>query len=130
MYDYGNKFAEKWTEDSFSAELEKIVEKTESPECYFILAAIKGVLTKGQYDYLQDRFKESHKVTSLIKTIQGNCEQNLVTGMLTGKIKETGSIFLLKAKYGYKDRQTIEHEVKGSINVNVKLPQFPEASEE
>jgi len=43
--------------------------------------------------------------------------------MLNGKIKETASIFLLKAKYGYIDKQVNEVEHKGSININLNFPE-------
>lgn len=120
---HGNKNAEKYTEADVTELLAKVLARSEAEDCYFILNAIKGVLTKSQWDYFAEKYKDDKTILGTIKTIQANCEQNLVNGMLTGKVKETGSIFLLKAKYGYIDKQQIEHEHKGSININLNFPE-------
>ena len=119
----GNKNAEKYNENEVNELLSKVLARSEAEDCYFILNAIKGVLTKAQWDYFAEKYKDNPTIFGIIKTIQANCEQNLVSGMLTGKVKETGSIFLLKAKYGYIDKQQIEHEHKGSININLQFPE-------
>jgi len=120
---YGNKNAEKYKPEEVAELLGKVLTRSEEPDCYFILNAIKGTLTKSQWDYFADKYKDDKTILGTIKTIQANCEQNLVNGMLNGKIKETASIFLLKAKYGYIDKQVNEVEHKGSININLNFPE-------
>ena len=119
----GNRNAEKYTEQEVTKLLSKVLERSEAEDCYFILNAIKGIISKATWDWFNEKYKENKTIIGIIKTIQANCEQNLVNGMLTGKVKETGSIFLLKAKYGYIDKQQIEHEHKGSININLNFPE-------
>ena len=119
----GNKNAEKWTENEVIGLLSAIYDKVKAENCYFVLQAIKGKLTKAQWDYFVEKYKDNQSVFGIIKNIQATCECNLVEAMLTGKVKETGSIFLLKAKYGYIDKQQIEHEHKGSININLQFPE-------
>jgi len=120
---YGNKNAEKYKPEEVTELLSKVLARSEETDCYFILNAIKGILTKSQWDWFNEKYKEDKSIIGTIKTIQANCEQNLVNGMLNGKVKETASIFLLKAKYGYIDKQVNEVEHKGSININLNFPE-------
>jgi len=119
----GNKNAEKYKPEEVTELLSKVLARSEETDCYFILNAIKGTLTKSQWDWFNEKYKEDKSIIGTIKTIQANCEQNLVNGMLNGKVKETASIFLLKAKYGYIDKQVNEVEHKGSININLNFPE-------
>lgn len=123
MYDtlIGNRNAVKYQEGDVTNLLLDIYNKAEMDNCYFILQAIRGKATKAQWDYFVEKYIDNQTVFGIIKNIQATCECNLVEAMLTGKVKETASIFLLKSKYGYVDKQVIETEQKGSININLQF---------
>jgi len=118
-----NKNAEKYSIKTVINYLSEIYKKVPEENCLFILQAIKGIITKAQWDYFVEKYKDDSTVFGIIKDIQSSCECNLVEAMLKGKVKETASIFLLKAKYGYIDKQVIETEKKGSININIQFPE-------
>ena len=124
MYDglKGNKNAEKWTEENVIAILSDVYARSEQPDCYLQELAYRGTITKSNWDYLQVKFKDSKTVLGILKSIKDNCRINLTQAMLHGQVKETASIFLLKAIYGLVDKQVIETEHKGSININLQLP--------
>ncbi len=119
----GNKNAEKYSKSTVNDYLSDVYSKVVAENCLFILQAIKGIITKSQWDYFAEKHKDNKTVFGKIKDIQGLCECNLVEAMLTGKVKETASIFLLKAKYGYVDKHVIETEQKGSITINLQFPE-------
>ena len=124
MYDglKGNKNAEKWQESDVIALFTELCEYAKVNECYLLIHALDTKITLSQYEYLRVKFKDNATVSELIKNILEICESNLTKAMLTGKIKETASIFLLKAKYGYIDKQVTEIEHKGSIHINLTMP--------
>lgn len=119
----GNKNAEKYSKDVVIQMLTKILEQAKTGECYLIIHAIDGITTLDNYEYLKVKYKEDKTVLDITKEIERTTENNLTKQMLQGKIKETASIFLLKSKYGYIDKQQIEHEHKGSININLQFPE-------
>ena len=118
----GNQYAQKYSEDSIAELLAPVLTRSMESDCYFILDAIKGHITKDQWDYFTDNYSDNSNVFRITKTIKANTEQNLVAAMLAGKVKETASIFLLKCKYGYVDKQQVDHNVNGSININLQFP--------
>ena len=124
MYDglKGNKNAEKWTEENVIAILSDVYAKSEADDCYLMEKAYKGLLTVSNWDYLQLKYKDNATVLGIIKGIKDNCKLNLTQAMLQGKVKETASIFLLKAIYGLVDKQVTEIEHKGSIQINLTMP--------
>ena len=117
-----NKNAEKWTEDNVITLLSDVYARSEADDCYLQELAYRNILTKGQWDYIGDKYKDNKTVSGTIKSIKANCQINLTQAMLHGQVKETASIFLLKAIYGLVDKQVIETEHKGSININLQLP--------
>jgi hypothetical protein len=122
-----NKNAEKWTEDKVIVTLSEVYAKSESEDCYLMEKAYKGLLTVSNWDYLQLKYKDNATVLGIIKSIKDNCKTNLTQAMLQGKVKETASIFLLKAIYGLVDKQVTEIEHKGSIHINLTMPdEIPE----
>lgn len=119
----GNRNAVKYSDPEVINLLLDICDKAKSENCYFILQAIRDKVSRAQWDYFIEKYQDNQTVFGIIKNIQSVCECNLVEAMLSGKVKETASIFLLKAKYGYIDRQTIEIEHKGAINISFRLPE-------
>lgn len=104
----GNRNAVKYSDTEVIDLLLDICDKTKNENCYFILQAIRNKVSRAQWDYFIEKYQENQTVFGIIKNIQSICECNLVEAMLSGKVKETARIFLLKAKYGYIDRQTVE----------------------
>jgi hypothetical protein len=117
-----NKNAEKWTEDNVITILSEVCTKSENEDCYLMEKAYKGLLTVSNWDYLQLKYKDNATVLGIIKSIKDNCKMNLTQAMLQGRVKETASIFLLKAIYGLVDKQVTEIEHKGSIHINLTMP--------
>ena len=116
-----NKNAEKWTEGAVTAMLQKFVEKAEKGDKYLIINIITPDIDIDQYDYLKKKYADNPTVFRLFKKIEIQAEANLTRAALAGEVKETMSIFLLKAKYGYVDKQQVEIEHKGTINVHFDL---------
>lgn len=119
----GNLNAEIWNQETTIALLSTLIDKAISRPCYLLINALCGIITIDQYEYLKGKYKDNEIVSPLFKKLVAICESNLTEGMINGNIKETASIFLLKAKYGYIDKQTTEVEFKGTVNINLTLPE-------
>ena len=120
----GNKNAEKWTEKNVTSLLSKLLLKVEEDNVPDIGSALKIFgLQKTNWNYFQAKFKDNETVISLIKRIEDTTETNLVEASLSGKVKETMAIFVLKSKYKWIDKQVIETEQKGSINITLQMPE-------
>lgn len=118
-----NKNAEKWTEDNVTSLLSDILQDIEENETYYIGIALKSKgLSRQKWDYLQTKYKDNATILDTIKKIENATETNLITAALQGRVKETMAIFILKAKYGCIDKQVTEVEHKGSININLTMP--------
>jgi hypothetical protein len=126
MYDWlkDNKHAEKWTFEAVNELLNSMLDTAKNEKHYFIGSLLVHYdIATSTWDYLKDKFtgQERSVVLELIKKIESVTESNLMDGALTGKTKETASIFLLKCKYGYQDKQVIEHDHKGTIAINLNF---------
>jgi hypothetical protein len=120
----GNKNAEKWTEENVSSLLSALLQNIEENELPYIGSALKIIgLHKITWTYFQTKFKDNETVLYLIKRIEETTETNLVEAALSGKVKETMAIFVLKSKYKWIDKQVIETEQKGSIRINLQMPE-------
>lgn len=117
-----NKNAVKYSDSVVINTLLDICNKAKNENCYFIGQAIRDKLSKGQFDYLTAKYQGTETVSGALKELYSICETNLVQAMLEGRVKETASIFLLKCKYGWIDKQQIEIGHKGSVSVNFSLP--------
>lgn len=119
----GNTNAEKWTDENVTSLLSDILREVEENETYYLGIALKAKgLSRQKWDYFQNKYKDSPVVMDTIKKIENATETNLITAALQGKVKETMAIFILKAKYGCIDKQVTEVEHKGSININLTMP--------
>lgn len=119
----GNTNAEKWDRNNTIQLLDTLINRAITKPCYLLINALCEIVTIDQYEYLKTKWKEDEIISQLFKRLVTICESNITEGMLTGKVKETASIFLLKSKYGYIDKQTTEIEFKGTVNINLALPQ-------
>ena len=122
MYDnlIGNTNAEKWTEEIVNELLDSLLIYAQG--CNFLGKVLcDNDISRQTWDYLQDKYKDNQTVLDKVRKVEQITETNLLNDALAGKVKETMSIFLLKCKYGYIDKQQIEVEHKGSISVNFNL---------
>ena len=55
-----------------------------------------------------------------MEEIESIIETNLVQAVAEGRLKETFGIFTLKSKHKWIDRQQIDHDVRGSLEINIK----------
>jgi len=122
MYDnlIGNTNAEKWTEEIVNELLDSLLIYAQS--CNFLGKVLcDNDISRQTWDYLQNKYEKNSTVMDKVRKVEQITETNLLNDALAGKVKETMSIFLLKCKYGYVDKQQIEVEHKGNISVNFNL---------
>ena len=122
-YNNGNKFAEKWNEETVMDKLKEIeIYLNENTKEYLL----KGCLTKvglhiDWWADMSNKFADNENVFRTIKDVETIIEQRIVNDTMSGDAKSaTFSIFLLKNKFGYVDKVETEtnniHTVK-SVNL-------------
>lgn len=114
----GNKYNEKWILDEAVELFENLlVYLKENDEIVYINdLVIKYDLSRDTFYYLLDKFKDLHKLKAEIDFI---LENRIVNNGLSNKSNSTFSIFFLKNKYGWKDKQEVEQNISG---LNIYLP--------
>lgn len=118
-----NLNAEKWTEDRVIALMSILCEKSTKTRQYTLFGAVEPDISLDQYEYLCVKYVNNPVVSQSLKSLKATIERNITEDALSGKVKETMSIFLLKCKFGLQDKQVIELDNKGSVNVNFNFPQ-------
>jgi len=116
----GNKEAEKWTQENVLEKLQEIDQLSkEDKNVVFLYEALELVdLYPDVWQYWKEKFKEDIDVFRAIKKIEQMLENRICKKGLTGEHNATMSIFLLKAKYGYSDKQEINLNVtKGADSI-------------
>lgn len=114
----GNKNAEVWDMDSVLDKIEEIQEYlTEKITCYTIIEALfNSKLYPQWWSEMTEKFKDEKSVSESIKITEAIIESRIVNHTMTGDAKSaTFSIFLLKNKFGYVDKQENEntHKITG-----------------
>ena len=117
----GNKNAEVWDVETIQNKLTEIRQfVTENISVYTISSAlIEFDLYSEWWSQMAEKFKDEKSVSQSIKNIESIIEQRIVNDTMTGDAKSaTFSIFLLKNKFGYVDKQENEntHKVE-SFNI-------------
>ena len=117
----GNKNAEVWDVETIQNKLTEIRQfVTENISVYTISSAlIEFDLYSEWWLQMAEKFKDEKSVSQSIKNIESIIEQRIVNDTMTGDAKSaTFSIFLLKNKFGYVDKQENEntHKVE-SFNI-------------
>ena len=117
----GNKNAEVWDVDSVTQMLSDIKEYlTSNINVYTIGSALTEFNLYTQWwSEMKYKFVNEKSVSDTIKNIESIIEQRIVNDTMTGDAKSaTFSIFLLKNKFGYVDKQENEntHKVE-SFNI-------------
>lgn len=117
----GNKNAEKWNEETVLAMLENIAEYLrENPAVYTLTSAlIEFSLYPQWWSEMAEKFKDNNIVSETIKRAESTIESRIVNDTMVGDAKSAAfSIFLLKNKFGYVDKQEQDFTSKGeSLNV-------------
>ena len=117
----GNKNAEVWDVETIQNKLTEIRQfVTENISVYTISSALIELnLYSEWWSQMAEKFKDEKSVSQSIKNIESIIEQRIVNDTMTGDAKSaTFSIFLLKNKFGYVDKQENEntHKVE-SFNI-------------
>lgn len=81
--------------------------KKEEPILLSGFCAYKTIYKEMFYEYS----KKSPEFSQAVKKIRAICEQNIESGILTGKYNATAGIFNLKNNHGQTDRQEINNNV-------------------
>lgn len=117
----GNKNAEVWNAVSVTQMLSDIkTYLTNNISVYTIGSALTEFdLYTQWWSEMKDKFVNDKSVSDTIKNIESIIEQRIVNDTMTGDAKSaTFSIFLLKNKFGYVDKQEQDLTTKGeSLNI-------------
>lgn len=122
----GNSNAEVWDAETIQDKLEEIRQfLIENISVYTISSALIELnLYSEWWSQMTEKFKDDKSVSQSIKNIESIIEQRIVNDTMTGDAKSaTFSIFLLKNKFGYVDKQENENthkisavDLKSAIN--------------
>lgn len=116
-YPKGNKNAEKWTKDKVLEVVKKVHRMfTDGDEYSLNGALVMCGLYPDWWAKMAQKFKNDDVVFRAIKGAEGALERKIVNDTSTGAAKSAAfSIFLLKNKFGYKDKTEQDQNVKGQI---------------
>ena len=117
----GNKDAEKWTEEATISILKDMAEFTIENEAYSLSTLLqKHRLYNDWWVYISEKFKNNDTVFRIIKGIETSIESNIINNTMDGTAKSGAmAIFLLKNRYGYKDK-TETDITTGGESFNIK----------
>lgn len=111
----GNKFAEKWTEETVLVELQAIQKEAKKNTCHYLGTALsRRDLYPQIWSDWKTKFKKSKQVSEAIKAIESKLESKLFEKALSGDVNTTAAIFGLKNNHGWTDKQ--ETTLKGDSN--------------
>ena len=110
-YNKGNKFAQKWTEETVLNKLNEVLTYCKNnPKNYHLgYALIECDVYPEWWAYIANTFEDNDNVYKAIKKVEVLLEQRIINSTLTGDIKSAAmAIFYLKNKHGYKDKQEVD----------------------
>lgn len=108
----GNKFAEKWTEETVLKMLSEIEKHAKKHTTLWLGSALVKVgLYMEIWDYWKTKFKDNDEVFQPIKKIEAIFQDRLFSKALNGDVNSTVAIFGLKNNHKWTDRQ--ETTIKG-----------------
>ena len=100
----GNKYNEKWTKPKVEKLLKEAV--VIAKDCVNLTDVANQLnISPKSFEYILTKFKD---LGHYKKEILGQIENSIVKKAITNEYNSTFAIFLLKAKFGYKDKQIIE----------------------
>lgn len=102
----GNKYAEKWTEETVMPILDKIVKELPKKKYVYIGEALSdNKLHKDIWADWKRKFAENEKVYRTIKNIEQILENTLYVGALKGNYNSAVAIFSLKNNHNWVDKR-------------------------
>ena len=115
----GNKFAEKWTEETVLEMLEKMISFIEVRKAYAIVTVLSEFKLYPQWwSEMTNKFKGNKRVSEAIRRTEACIESNIIKDTMSGDARSaTFSIFLLKNKFGYKDKTEEDLNLNGDLKV-------------
>jgi len=125
----GNKYAEKWTEETATEAIGKVYQYNLDNEWNYHLggALIECDLYEELWSYFADKFKDNDKVFKAIRKVEKHLEARIINSTMSGVAKSAAmAIFYLKNKHGYKDQS----EIKGDMNMTWNETKTYEGPEE
>ncbi len=109
----------KWTPEVLLPIMEMFKKQVKDNGYYYI-----GVmLRENGYSCHQwkDWKNKGGEIEKAMEDVEDLIETNLVEAVATGKIKETFGIFTLKSKHKWVDRQQVDHNVQGGLEININV---------
>lgn len=116
----GNTYAEKWNEETMTETLENMVEYLRDNNAVYTLtsALIEFDLYPQWWSEMTEKFKDNNKVSEAIKRVESIIESRIINDTMVGDAKSAAfSIFLLKNKFGYVDKQESNVTHKGEFDI-------------
>lgn len=116
----GNTYAEKWNEETMTETLENMVDYLRDNNAVYTLtsALIEFDLYPQWWSEMTEKFKENSKVSEAIKRVESIIESRIINDTMVGDAKSAAfSIFLLKNKFGYVDKQESNVTHKGEFDI-------------
>jgi len=105
----GNKYAEKWTEETVLNKLEEIKKIIHNDDVNYIgTALVKVDLYRDVWSDWKHKFVDNELVSRTIKAIEHYFESKIYEKALSGQVNATVAIFGLKNNYNWKDKQETE----------------------
>lgn len=115
----GNKNAEKWNEENVLQKIAEMQEYFLSSKDYTLNGALFNVgLYPDWWSDMANKFKDNAIVSRTIKNTEKILETKIVNDTMVGDAKSAAfSIFLLKNKFGYVDKQESNITHKGEFDI-------------
>lgn len=123
-YNHGNKFAEKWNEDTVITKIMEMQTNIIKDNLYTLNSSLFSVdLYSDWWAHMTEKFKENRNVSRAIKRTEQLIEENIIRSTMDGTVKSSAafSIFLLKNKFGYSDKTETQHSGELKVNPIFKL---------
>lgn len=110
---------EKYTREFVLNELNDMLVEIDRDQGIFFINQLfeKRDYSRQRYSDWAKKFDGDEEIMDTIKRLEGQLENRLVIGALTGALNPTMSIFTLKNKHDWKDRTEVEntHEIKTAL---------------
>lgn len=121
-----------WTAVTVQTELETILtELLADPRINFVGQLFtKRPYSRHMLGYWRKEFKDEQKITLAISKIEEELESRAASGAITGTYNSNFTKFHLVNNHGWKDKQEVENEIKGSLTLSSLLLKAQKKEEE
>jgi len=122
----GNKNAEKWTEQTVLERIMQIESDAKEDSDKYTLSSLSKTagVTVQWWSEMANKFIENKVVSEAMQRIEDLIENRIINDTMTGKARSSNfSIFLLKNKFGYKDKTEQDITTQGEkVTSSLVLP--------